>query len=64
MVAICPKCKEVWGCLDKFGKSVYLCDGCKLESICEKDREEFSFPLTCPDCEVDENQLEFDFPED
>lgn len=64
MVAICPKCKEVWGCLDKFQQAIYLCEGCELESICEKDRDEFAMPIICPYCKEPDNQLEFDFPED
>ena len=63
MVAICPKCKKVFGCINEEEGLIYLCDGCVDEENCQKDREESAKSIVCPNCRTDENQLEFDFPD-
>lgn len=63
MVGKCPVCKEVWCCIDKFGKSIYPCKICGIEKICHKDRDETVKLIKCPICKMNENQLEFNFPD-
>ena len=63
MVAICPKCKKVFGCIDEEEGLIYLCKSCPEKETCTKDRDEFATSIICPDCQDKDSQLEFDFPD-
>jgi hypothetical protein len=57
MVAICPKCRKVWGCVSEDETLVFVCDACEDYENCLKDREEFAVPQICPKCIGNPKQL-------